>query len=327
MTDVGSGIWASELALELAPRIDAVIFDVDGVLLDVSASFRKCISAVTQYYLTERLGWPGGADYLPVAEVEHFKRAGGFNSDWALTDAAVVLNLYKGFASDDRSAAALRALPPSTAEYCAEIGRRGGGLDNALACLHDAFPEEVAQQALDAWDSRAVERVFMEMYAGRSHCRRVYGFEPTLLDQERGELANERVLIDAGALTDRYKYGIVSGRTRGELEVALEMTGLGEKIHPAATMTADDGLHKPDPNGLVALAGCMGFGVAAFVGDTLDDLRTVLNYRKVQAEPAFMACQVLSGPAGEVNRKFFQEKGADVIAPDVNALMRWLETQ
>jgi phosphoglycolate phosphatase-like HAD superfamily hydrolase len=147
------------------------------------------------------------------------------------------------------------------------------------------------------------------------------------VEQEIGELTKEQVIIDPGILPQRFHYGVVTGRLRGELAVAMEMTGLESHIHVDATMTADDGLHKPDPNGLIMLAGTLRPTVAAFVGDTLDDLRTVLNYRKVQAEPAFLACQVLSGPAGEANRQFFADHGADVIAPDVNDLMRWLDSE
>lgn len=327
MNDLGNGIWATDSALRLAPDVDAIVFDVDGVLLNVSGSFRKCISATTQFFLTKTLGWEGGEEYLPVAETELFKRAGGFNNDWSLAECAIILFLFKGIAAEETSAAVLRALPPSTTEYTAEIGRRGGGEENAVNCLVDVFPEEVTRAVLDLWDRPVIERIFMEMYAGRSHCKRVYGFEPTLVDQECGELLNETVLIDTSALTDRYRYGIVSGRVRGELDVALEMTRLAGLIQPDATMTADDGLHKPDPNGLIAVADRMAFKTAAFVGDTLDDMRTVHNYREVRAEPGYLACQVLTGPAGEANRQFFADRGADIIAPDVNALMRWFESQ
>lgn len=325
MNDLGNGIWATDEAIALAPRLDAVIFDVDGVLLNVSGSFRKVISATAQFYLTKSLGWPGGGEYLPVEETEYFKRAGGFNSDWALAESAIILNLCKSVASGETSAPALRDLPPSTQEYTIEIGRRGGGLENGVACLRDAFGDESVDEAIALWDCPLIDRISMEMYAGRTHCQRVYGFEPAIVDQERGELLNEYVIIQTDALTNRYRYGIVSGRSRGELDVALEMTGLNGIIHPDATYTADDGPLKPEPDGLMKLANQMAFSAAAFVGDTLDDMRTVPNYRKMQTQPPFLACQVLSGPAGEANRQFFADHGADVIAPDVNVLMRWLE--
>lgn len=325
MNDLGNGIWATDRALGLLPTLDTIIFDVDGVLLNVSHSFRQVISRASQYTLVDVLGWPGGEDYMRVADTEYFKRAGGFNSDWALTETAVLLYLAKGVDAEDRSAAALRALSPTLEEYTAAIGERGGGQEAALAYLREQFSPETMERALALYDPEKIQQVFMEMYAGRSHCQRVYGFEPCIVDQEIGELTREQVIIDTDALPSRFHYGVVTGRLRGELDVAMEMTGIGSHIHLDATMTADDGLHKPDPNGLITLAEKMRPTVAAFVGDTLDDMRTVLNYHKVREQPAFLACQVLTGPAGEANRQFFADQGADIIAPDVNALVQWLD--
>lgn len=327
MNEFGNGIWATDRALRLLPEIDTVIFDVDGVLLNVSHSFRQVISRATQFTLVDRLGWPGGADYMRVEEAELFKRAGGFNSDWALTETIVLLYLAKGVDAEDRSAEALRALSPTLEQYTAAIGERGGGQDHALAFLRETFAEGTMARALALFDPRTIQQVFMEMYAGRSHCRRVYGFEPCLVDQEIGVLTNEETIIRADAIPDRFRYGVLTGRLRGELVVALEMTGLESRLHPGAMMTADDGAHKPDPNGLIALAETMRPTVAAYVGDTLDDLRTVLNYRAVRETPGFLACQVLTGPAGEANRRFFADQGADIIAPDVNALVQWLDAR
>lgn len=324
MTDLGNGIWANERALATLPQVDTVIFDVDGVLIDVSQSFRQVISRTTQFYMTEVVGWPGGELYLQPTETEHFKRAGGFNSDWALTQAALLLTLVKGVGMEDRSAAAIRATAPSVEEYMAQTARLGGGMENAKSVLRDALGAEAVTRGEALLDYDKVERIFAEFYAGRSHCRRVYGFEPEIVDQECGELTKETVIIDPAVLDARFQYGVVTGRLRGELDVAMEMTALEEIIHPTASMTADDGMHKPDPNGLIALEERMAPTGAIFVGDTLDDMRTVLNYRKVQENPPFLAAQVLTGPAGEKNRQFFADAGADIIAPDVNALMRWL---
>ncbi|HEY3266871.1 MAG TPA: HAD family hydrolase [Armatimonadota bacterium] len=327
MIDLGDGIWATAEAIETAKSLDTIIFDVDGVLLDVSQSFRKVSSITCQYYLTRTLGWPDDGLFFAPSETELFKRVGGFNSDWSLTNTATLLFLAKGIDAQDRSAATLRALSPTLEEYTAVIGERGGGEDAAIAYLREVIPPDAMQRGLDAWDTALLERIFCEYYAGRSHCKRIYGFEPGIVDQEIGELTKENVIIRANDLPSAFQYGIVTGRVRGELDVAMEMTNLDGHVAPGATMTADDGMHKPDPNGLIALADFMHPSTAAFVGDTLDDMRTVHNYRKVRETPAFLACQVLTGPAGERNRQFFADRGADVIAPNVNALVGWLAKQ
>jgi HAD superfamily phosphatase len=57
-------------------RIDAVLFDMDGTLIDESGSYREAIRLTAEYVLQE-----------PVtgAEVDDIKRLPGFNNDWDAT--------------------------------------------------------------------------------------------------------------------------------------------------------------------------------------------------------------------------------------------------
>jgi HAD superfamily phosphatase len=57
-----------------------VIFDMDGVLVDVSGSFRRAVIETTAA-LSDRTVTP--------AEVQAYKDRGGFNNDWVLTHALV----------------------------------------------------------------------------------------------------------------------------------------------------------------------------------------------------------------------------------------------
>ncbi len=53
-----------------------IVFDMDGVLVDVRASYRDCIVAAV-----DELG--GGA--VTHEEIQDYKNRGGFNNDWLLT--------------------------------------------------------------------------------------------------------------------------------------------------------------------------------------------------------------------------------------------------
>jgi HAD superfamily phosphatase len=54
----------------------AVLFDVDGVLVDVSASYRKAIQETVRFFADKPA--------LPV-EIQALKEMGGYNNDWDLT--------------------------------------------------------------------------------------------------------------------------------------------------------------------------------------------------------------------------------------------------
>jgi hypothetical protein len=71
-------------------NIDALIFDMDGVLMDVSESYRAATRQTTQIYFEICVGLaPFAGDLVARDDIAAFKFAGGFNNDWDLTTALV----------------------------------------------------------------------------------------------------------------------------------------------------------------------------------------------------------------------------------------------
>ncbi|MCJ7784401.1 MAG: HAD hydrolase-like protein [Desulfobacterales bacterium] len=66
--------------------MDVLIFDMDGVLIDVSKSYRKTIQRTIQIYLETCLGFARSrGSWITNDEISLFKSVGGFNNDWDLT--------------------------------------------------------------------------------------------------------------------------------------------------------------------------------------------------------------------------------------------------
>src|SRR5512136_2237495 len=66
--------------------MNILIFDMDGVLIDVSKSYRKTIQRTVRIYLETCLGFERtGRDWVTDEEISLFKSARGFNNDWDLT--------------------------------------------------------------------------------------------------------------------------------------------------------------------------------------------------------------------------------------------------
>ncbi len=55
----------------------AIIFDMDGVLVDVSGSYRVTIKQTAEYFINES---------IELEEIQQLKDKGGFNNDWDLTE-------------------------------------------------------------------------------------------------------------------------------------------------------------------------------------------------------------------------------------------------
>lgn len=70
-----------EALREVIKKINPLlIFDIDGVLVDVSKSYRVAIKKTSEYFTKSNVGFE---------EIQKYKNRGGFNNDWDLTEAII----------------------------------------------------------------------------------------------------------------------------------------------------------------------------------------------------------------------------------------------
>ena len=319
-----SELYIKQELIKTLPQIDAIILDIDGVILDVSQSFRVVISETTQYYATEKLGLEDTGTLLELDEIDGFKMAGGFNSDWDLTVAAVALVIAKQAISGATDTNSVREAGPSWTQFTDEIKRRGGGPVAAEQFVLELMtPTERREYSLNS-HPKLVVQWFQERYAGVEECENLYGYEPETLKVE-GYYQREKLILDTSFLPN-LPLGILTGRTANETQLALKMARL--QIAPNHRITESDGVRKPDGRTLVLLQEKMKFKNAVFIGDTWDDWQTVVDYRKFNesGRAKIYGCIVLDGPNAARHRKVFLEDNTEIIAPDVNLFLAYLKS-
>ena len=279
---------------------DAVVLDVDGVLVDVADSYRRAI--------VETVDRVHG-DSIDRADIQQFKDAGGFNNDWDVTDAVALFVLGRREGMD-------LSLP----EFTDAIAGTGGGLSAARTVLSNDLSPAKKERVLDAWDSDHHREVFQQLYLGSDRYRELEGTEPTL-DCE-GFIHDEPVIVEPGTietLTDRYDVGVLTGRPAAEADIALDRAGLD--IPDSHRFTMDDwDAGKPDPEALVTLADRFDAETVVFVGDTLDDIKTAVNADGTD-ERTYHGVGVLTGGlTGERGRTKYNRAGAAAVVDSVNDL-------
>ncbi|MCS7116860.1 MAG: hypothetical protein NZ896_05240 [Nitrososphaerales archaeon] len=72
-------------------RVDGIIFDCDGVLIDASDSYDKTIQITVNYILSQLLGIELPEDFVPMNLIYQLRMSGGFNNDW---DTSYIILLY-----------------------------------------------------------------------------------------------------------------------------------------------------------------------------------------------------------------------------------------
>jgi HAD superfamily hydrolase (TIGR01548 family) len=277
---------------------DAVVLDIDGVLVDVADSYRRAIvESVERLY----------GRTIDRADVQYFKDAGGFNNDWDVTDAVALYVL-----TDDRD-------PLALPEFTDRIHEAGGGLAAAESIVADHLAADDLAAVRDAWDSAALRDAFQALYLGSDLYRDLEGGDPPF--DAPGYIHDELVLVDPDTLDQLHSgadVGVLTGRPAAEADIALERVGLAVPDDHRFTMDDwDEG--KPHPAALITLAERFDAEVVAFAGDTLDDVKTAVNAAAEDGERSYHGIGVLTGGlTGESGRDAFASVGADAVVASVD---------
>ncbi|PSP23464.1 TIGR01548 family HAD-type hydrolase [Halobacteriales archaeon QH_10_65_19] len=286
-------------------NVDAVVLDVDGVLVDVANSYRRAIVETLDHVYGETIDRDA---------VQQFKNAGGFNNDWELTDAAALYLLGRR-----------QGLTLSIDQFTDTIGATGGGLAAARAVLAEELTPADRERVFATWDADRLRAVFQQLYLGSERYRDIEGAEPDL--DAPGYIHDEPVLIEEetiDALTDRFAVGVLTGRPAAEADTALDRAGLDVPHEHRFTMDDWEG-GKPDPEALCTLADRFGAGSVAYAGDTLDDVRTALNAADADARTYYGIGVLTGGLSGDRGRELYNEVGATAVLDSVNELPELLE--
>ena len=283
--------------------VDAVVLDIDGVLVDVADSYRRAIVESVDRVYGRTIDDDG---------VQRFKDAGGFNNDWELTDAAALFVLASEAGYDGDVAA-----------FTDAVAARGGGREAAEAVVRDAA---VDAAVFDRWDPERLRETFQALYLGADLYRDLEGDDPPF--ETRGYINDEPVLVDESTLdtlTERFAVGVLTGRPAAEATIALSRVGLS--VPDAHRFTMDDWAEgKPHPRALLTLADRLDATRVAFAGDTLDDVRTAVNAAAADPDRTYHGIGVLTGGlTGEAGRRAFEDAGAAAVVETVNDLPDLLE--
>jgi len=304
-------VWLRDGVLEKLREIDTLVLDIDGVIVWVGESFRQAISQGVQFYLTKLQRWCGQKLAIEPQETEFFKQAGGFNNDWDLALAALLLYLAKSQRFQSYDLDRLRELGWSVEEYTYHLAQAGGGL---------AGVEKVLGTSINPQLQETVADICKEFYAGEEFYQELYGKQLHYAPGVKSLIHREELLLQEDKLLPWCKkIAILTGRNWREAKLVLNQVELLKNISREYILTDDDGWRKPDPETLNVLAQRLGTKMGLFIGDTVDDLRTTRG-----TKIPFLAASVLTGAGGPEGEKLFRREGADLIAPDINSLLDFL---
>ncbi len=235
---------------------DILIFDVDGVLVDVTDSYFAVIQTAIQWV------WgfsPGRHADMQAFTREHYhatKRHPAFNDDydiaWAFLCAALARNRRN-----------LSDAAPTTMEWT-----------RLLECFNGTDPVMWVSQTFGELVGRdEVRSLCEELYLGEKSYREILGRTPRLNDLP-GLWKTEKAMIKRNWKDIPLPCGIYTGRPWPEMGLALRILGW-EDFPRDRIIVPEDGYSKPDPGGLKVLCDRTKSESPLFMGDTESDRKAL----------------------------------------------------
>lgn len=318
-----------------------IVFDMDGVIVDVSGSYREVIQKTAALFFQDARH----ADLLPdplfaVSDLAQIKHGGGWNNDWDLTHRVISLLLSRvdlPAIPDDMSWDIYRQVVADS--DVTKLGRYLRETQNPLFHLHQnhrngthPFADRCYQN--DIGTGNIIRQMFQEMYLGRDLFETIYQ-TPARTCAGPGYIFQEDLLLPARfieKLAEENTLCIATGRPFTEAFFTLNRFGIHNFFSRMATL--DDclmaenwlaetesrqvSLSKPHPYMLNAIAADMESlsSDRYYIGDMPDDMEAALR-----SDYAYTAVGcLLSEPGSDTLKQKLVDAGAHSVIESLQEL-------
>lgn len=325
-----------------------IIFDMDGVIIDVSNSYRDTVRQTTKLFFSPAKY----AELLPeplfdLSDLAAVKQSGGLNNDWDLSFQIISMLFTRVEKPDIYESQDPWSTYRKTLSHChvSKLADYLNSTQRPLTTLLEqhgkiADPFIAGLYSGDVGSGNIIKQIFQEIYLGEDLFTSTYNLTPQMYRGE-GYIVREKTLIDLRILENLAKkntLAIATGRPRAEVDYPLEHFNLkdffkiiyslddciGEEKRILKETGKTVSLGKPDPFMLDRLAETieMTFDEYYYVGDMPDDMLAAKRSRT-----GFKGIGLLVSAPDRENLKIeLNRAGADYIVEDFEALKKMFES-
>ena len=311
----------------LLSQIDTIVFDIDGVLVNVDASYYQTIRDTIRFYFERIIKIPLKAELAEKGIILNFKMIGGFNDDWELCAALILFYLWKMREYDIPLTDNIKDSPPFISDFINQYLADGGGLSKMVNWIEENSAH--AKKVFSLWNPEQIIQIALEFYSGEQYCTDFYHFKPQYIKSAEGNMIRDTTLFDPKLIKiiRKYRTGIYTGRGDAETNYVLKKLGWAKWVPSEALITLDSGIKKPSPLGLARLQSRFQSKVGLYIGDTMDDFLTVENFNRLYRGTKFLSAIVTGEDflEKEIKKGVFLPRGVDLLGRDVNQILLLLD--
>ncbi|MDC0069949.1 HAD family hydrolase [Nitrosopumilus sp.] len=320
LTEKSKGIYVDD---SFDPtKFDSIIFDCDGVLVDITNSYDQTIVKTTKYVL-ETLAKINDSIQIDFKIIDGFKSTGGFNDEVDLTYAAIL------------SIVAAKKLKKDQTEFINLVidNSDSTGIKSVETFIKDQTDiSEIIEQLSypGSHKDNILYQIFDQLFYGPELYSKL--FKNTSKFSEPGLIENDVVIFNndlADKLGNKFHNQISMVTGRGKESVKYSLKNLLDKFDLKNSMFLEDEpreLAKPNPQSLVNSITGMNSKSCLYVGDSMEDFIMAKKATILGNNTTF--CGII-GTSKNPNEKLqlFGENEAILVLDSINLLPKVLNLE
>jgi len=322
LTKQSEGIYIDNSGIDVLNKIDAVIFDCDGVLIDVSKSYDQAILKTTQYVL-ENFAKINDSIDVDFKIIDGFKSTGGFNDEVDLTYAAIISLVAAKKLEKDQTSFIFNVIKNADSSGILSVEKY---LENQV----DISDIKKQLSYPGVHHENPLYQIFDQLFYGPELYQKLFKnsskfSESGLIEQDDVILNN--LLIEKLQKKFDSKIAIVTGR--GKESISYSLKTLLEKFDLKNSVFLEDEsreLAKPNPQSLLDSIKGMNSVLTLFVGDSMEDFIMAKKATDLGSKTIF--CGIIGTSKNPQEKlELFEQNEAMLVLDSINLLPKVLNLE
>lgn len=300
---------------------DAIIFDIDGVLIDVIDSYNQTIIKTIQYVLNSNFKIKMNLTCIPIDKIiSKFRHTGGFNNDIDTTYSIILTIVYCKIINKCNRYEIINFL----FDLLEKLDDKGIlSVENELEKLVDI--EDIKTRLEYPKDDNIISTVFNEIFYGPDLFKEQFKKHPKYYFG-KPLINNDKIIIKEKTIRNlskefNGKLILISGRSR--VASYFSLNNISDYFIKDACIFLEDEKReyaKPSTYAIHKVFNQLKLNSAIYVGDSIEDFLMVERFRYESGGTKIVFCGVYGTNANSSKelKRLFELKGADIIVENVN---------
>lgn len=322
LTKIQQGIYLDNSILDDLISTDGIIFDCDGVLIDITNSYDLTIITTVKYVL-ENFFQIADSIKIDSKIIDGFKSSGGFNDEVDLTYASIISLVAAKKLHKDQHEFIFSVIPNADSSGILSVEKYLEKLVD-LSDIKNRLPYPGIR------NENPLCKIFDQIFYGSKLYSKL--FKNISQFSESGLIENDVILVNSllvEKLEKRFlsKLSIVSGRGKESIRHSLkELLDKFDLKNSAFLEDESRELAKPNPESLVRSIKGMKCNHCIYVGDSMEDF--IMAKKATEQGCKTIFCGIIGTSKNPQSKlELFQHNGAKLVLESIHLLPKVLNLE